>query len=234
MTIRESEEKSIQKIEETKRALKWSLTTFGSLVAVSSSFQTQSLPLLYLISEVVPEVPVLFVDTGFHFPETLEFRDQIVEKFGLNLRVLFPKIDHKAFLDTYGLLYETDFDTCCSINKLEPMETGLANYKAWIGGVRRDQTIDRQKMSVLSKTDSGIYKLYPMLEWTSEDIWRYIRKYDLGEHPLFARGYTSIGCAPCTRSILDDNDERSGRWTGAMKIECGLHTKLGIFEKKEK
>ncbi|RMD62200.1 phosphoadenylyl-sulfate reductase [Candidatus Parcubacteria bacterium] len=204
--------------------LRWAWDTFAPEIVATSSFQTQSVPLLHLIAQTVPALPVLFVDTGFHFPETLIYRDRLEKELGLAVKVVKPKQEHSAFLRTYGELYRRDPDMCCYVNKVEPLQRALQGVQAWITGIRRDQTSDRKRLRIVTRLDSGVYKICPMANWSRRDIWRYISAHHLPEHPLIADGYLSIGCAPCTRPITADEGEREGRWPGQSKSECGLHT----------
>lgn len=204
--------------------LRWTWETFGAKAAASSSFQTQSLPLLHLISRVCPDLPIIFLDTGFHFPETLAFRDEITKQFKLNLIVAQPAIEKSQLVAHYGQgLYRRDPDLCCYLNKIEPMQRVVADLQAWVSGVRRDQTTHRQRLSVLEPQAIGLLKIHPILNWTTKEIWQYIDARNLPAHPLFAQGYLSIGCAPCTRPTFSGENEREGRWMGANKTECGLH-----------
>ncbi len=167
---------------------------------------------------------VLFIDTGFHFPETLAFRDRITEELGLNVKTVRSQIEHSAFLHRYGDLYRGDPDLCCHINKVEPLKRALEGFTAWLTGIRRDQTESRRNTPVVSRDRAGRLKIVPLAGWTQADIWRYIRRYRLPEHPLMSKGYPSIGCAPCTRPVEAGEDERTGRWSGQEKTECGLHS----------
>lgn len=203
--------------------LAWATETFGEEVAASSSFQTQSMPLLHRISLVCPSLPVLFLDTGFHFPETLAFRDRVVALFGLNLQVLRCRIERDAFLRCYGPLYRSDPDLCCYLNKVEPLARALAGRRAWIAGIRRDQTAARRTTRVVERGEDLVYKISPLAGWTAADVDDYIRQHDLPVHPLTAQGYASIGCKPCTRAVQPDADPRAGRWADGAKTECGLH-----------
>lgn len=207
--------------------LRWSWEVFGPHIAASSSFQTQSLPLLHLISEVCPEMPVVFLDTGFHFPETLTFRDELQERFKLNIVVARPAIEKSQLLARYGeALYRRDPDLCCYLNKVEPMQRVVAGLRAWISGVRRDQTEYRHGLQILEPQPSGLLKIHPLLNWTQKEVWAYIDQYQLPAHPLMAKGYLSVGCAPCTRPVYGNEHERAGRWAGLTKTECGLHLNL--------
>lgn len=203
--------------------LRWGWDAMEGALCATSSFQTQSVPLLHLISEAVPQMPVLFLDTGFHFPETLRFRDALVERLDLNLVVLTPRMGHAGFLREHGQLYRRDPDLCCYLNKVEPLERALEGYDGWVAGVRRDQTENRRHTPILAWTKDAKLKMSPMATWTDRDVWRYIDEHDLPEHPLLAKGYLSVGCAPCTRPVLAGEGARDGRWAGNAKTECGLH-----------
>lgn len=218
-----------QRFEEAdpRAVLEWVGATFGADAAATSSFQTQSVPLLHLIAQTVPELPILFLDTGFHFSETLEFRDHLQEEFGLNVHSLTTQLGHDGFREKHGALHRRDPDLCCHINKVKPLERALDDYAVWVSGIRRDQTDERKGTPVVSQLDDGLYKVCPMVSWTSRDIWQYMNEHDLPAHPLFEEGFFSIGCAPCTRRPGHGGDERDGRWAGMDKQECGLHTDVG-------
>lgn len=200
--------------------LRWAVAEFAPDVAMSSSFQTQSLPLLHMVSRVAPALSVIFLDTGYHFPETLRFRDRLQKEWGLNVVTVRPAPE-----EARAGLYARDPDRCCQIHKVEPMRRAMTGLRAWISGVRRDQTGARSGLQVVEHT-KDLVRVHPLAAWTSRDVWSYIDRYDLPAHPLFSQGYVSIGCAPCTRPVAMGMDERSGRWSGQGKTECGLHTTL--------
>lgn len=207
--------------------LEWAWTELGPNVAASSSFQTQSVPLLHLISKTCPEMPIIFLDTGFHFSETLRFRDQLAERLDINVEVVHSEIEKSELFERHGdAPYRTDPDLCCHINKVEPMQRALEGREAWINGVRKDQTAQREQLDVLEWSSKDILRVHPMLSWTSQDVWTYINEHDLPAHPLFEEGYMSIGCAPCTKPPSGEGSEREGRWSGTSKTECGLHTEM--------
>lgn len=207
--------------------LEWAWNELGPDVAASSSFQTQSVPLLHLIAKTCPELPIIFLDTGFHFPETLRFRDALIDELGLNVEVVHPEVEKSELFDRYGEApYRTDPDLCCHINKVEPMQQALEGRDAWINGVRADQTDQREELDVLEWTSRDILRVHPMLTWTSRDVWTYVNEHDLPAHPLFEEGYMSIGCAPCTSAPDEAEQGREGRWSGCSKSECGLHTEM--------
>jgi phosphoadenosine phosphosulfate reductase len=203
--------------------LHWAWEQFAPGIAATSSFQTQSLPLLHMIATTVPEMPVYFMDTGFHFGETLAFRDELMARFGVNVRTLTPVMGHADFRRQHGDLYRANPDLCCYINKVEPWQQVKGGLDAWISGIRRDQTADRRETRIVSQARSGQYKVCPLATWTDREVWRYINRHDLPVHPLFSQGYLSIGCAPCTRPVDAGEDARTGRWAGQAKTECGLH-----------
>jgi phosphoadenosine phosphosulfate reductase len=209
-----------------QQILAWSWETFGASVVVSSSFQTQSVALLHMISQVCPRMPVLFLDTGYHFPETLAYRDQLRRIFRLVIRMVYPMPNVQSMATHFPPMYQVAPDRCCRLRKVEPMRRALHEMDvcAWVSGVRRDQTDFRKGIEIIEREESGLLKIHPLANWTKYDLWQYINQYDLPVHPLFLQGYPSIGCQPCTRPVLPNQDERSGRWVGQKKTECGLHT----------
>lgn len=200
---------------------------FGDRLVATSSFQTQSVPLLKIISRVAPELRILFLDTGFHFPETIQFMNECRERFGLNVVRLESLIGHRDFLAEHGKLYETNPHMCCYLNKVEPLQRALKDCDAWLSGIRRDQTSLRRDSEVVSRQADGRWKICPMLEWTEEMVSNYIRVHGLPQHPLHDAGYLSIGCAPCTQPVAAGQSPREGRWAGREKTECGIHVENG-------
>ena len=199
-------------------------------VFASSSFQTHSLPMLHMISRFAEPVPIVFINTGYLFPETLTFRDEIAAEFGLeviNVRPMIPRIHQR---DAHGNLYFTsDTDRCCFMNKVQPMEPILHEYDVWIAGVRADQNSNRANMLTEQPAPFGCIRCHPMLDWSAKRIYDYSKEHDLPKHPLEDSGYVSIGCEPCTIR-LDTDASRDGRWFGENKTECGLHTELAREE----
>jgi phosphoadenosine phosphosulfate reductase len=198
----------------------------GKEIFVSSSFQAHSIPLLHMVGRIDPSIPVVFLNTGFLFAETLEFRDQVVDLLGLNLIEVCSDIPKSQQRDTSGLFFfQSDPDRCCQMNKVQPMEELLWQYDVWINGVRRDQSRIREQFEIVQATPQRAVRFHPMLDWTAKDIHEYRVKHQLPAHPLEARGIFSIGCMPCTQcSSLQSG--REGRWAGQQKMECGLHTEL--------
>ena len=198
----------------------WTLETFPGKTALTVSFGGGGVVLAHIVSRVDRSVPVFFLDTGFHFPETLAFKDRFVARYGLNLVELHPHTDP-------GPLYKTDPDRCCWIRKVEPLERALGGFDVWLSAVRRDQSETRAETEVLEYHELDgrpLLKAFPLAHWTREDVRGYIREHGIPAHPLLDQGYTSIGCWPCTRRTAPGEAERAGRWSGTAKTECGLHT----------
>ncbi len=198
----------------------WAESTFSPSLAVTSSFQTQGLPLLHMVSRVAPDVPVVFIDTGFHFPETISFCRQIASRLNLDLRMLRSEVGWSR----RGDLYNVDPDLCCFKNKIQPFLHYRRGLQAWISGLRRDQTPERAHTPIVSRLDDGTLKICPLVAWSDRDVSEYIDHHDLPRHPLTSKGYPSVGCQPCTQKVPEGDDPRAGRWPGSEKTECGLHS----------
>jgi phosphoadenosine phosphosulfate reductase len=207
--------------------LAWTTSRFAPDAVLTMSFQHEGVVIAHMLRTIAPDTPILFIDTGYHFPETLAYRDELVSRFGFPIRNLTSVMPRAEFVAKYGDdLYNRDPDLCCKINKVEPMQLALRGVRAWINGRRRDQAVTRTKMPIAERLQGGIVKVNPLANWTSRETYRYLMQHDIPTHPLFEQGYTSIGCAPCTRPVLPGEDERAGRWAGKNKTECGLHTFL--------
>ena len=215
-----------------EQIIKWAIGEFASSIAMSSSFQTQSLPLLHMVTHIMPEIRVFFLDTGYHFWDSLIFREQLTREWNLNVVNLYRDPRWDMFRRHFGReLPQVDPNLCCFIHKVQPMQKALQGLQAWITGIRRDQTSTRAKAHILEMQADGLIKINPLLNWTRTHIAYYAMLHDLPEHPLLEKGYRSIGCAPCTRPVQEGEDERAGRWAGKGKTECGLHTEM--FQKKD-
>src|SRR5262245_7435697 len=210
-----------------ERILAWTWEHYRPDVLLTCSFQHDGVVLAHMLREIAPEVPVVFINTGFHFPETLAYRDEIVQRFGIKLVELHPIMPRAEFAERHGLdLYARNPDLCCHINKVEPLRRYLPGMQAWINGRRRDQAATRSVIHVVEAYQDGLVKVNPLASWSSRDTFYYLERHGIPHHPLFEKGYASIGCAPCTRPVLPGEGERAGRWAGQDKTECGLHTFL--------
>lgn len=199
----------------------------GKRLFTTSSFQTHSIVMLHLISRIDKSIPVFCINTGFLFPETIAYKDQVANEFGLTVTDIKPDVPKIIQKDAEGkLLFASDPDRCCYYNKVLPMDKLLSDYDVWINGIRRDQNANRAAMKVEEKSKYNSVRFHPMLEWTNKMIFDYIKEFDLPRHPLDVHGYSSIGCEPCTRKPSLEMMEREARWYGMNKTECGLHTDL--------
>lgn len=198
----------------------------GKSLFLTSSFQTHSIPLIHIVSRAKLGIPVYCLNTGFLFPETLAFKDQLVGLFNIEIKSTFSEIPKIQQRDAQGnFLFTSDPDYCCHINKVKPTENLLKTHDIWINGVRADQNANRKNMKTFQPAGHGAMRFHPMLDWSGKDVFAYIREHNLPRHPLDDAGYSSIGCEPCTRKALPD-DPREARWFGLNKTECGLHTEL--------
>jgi phosphoadenosine phosphosulfate reductase len=197
--------------------------SFAGRIAVVSSFGAESAMLLALVAEMDPATPVLFLDTQKHFPETLAYRDALVRRLGLSdVRDIRPDSVELAKNDPDGELHRWIPDDCCAVRKVAPLEHALAGFDAWATGRRRDQARTRAALPFM-ETVGGRTKFNPLADWSAERVAAELARRDVPPHPLVARGYASIGCAPCTRAVRPGEDRRAGRWAGQGKIECGIH-----------
>jgi phosphoadenosine phosphosulfate reductase len=195
-------------------------------VCLTCSFQAEDVLLLKLALELRPQLPTLFLDTGYHFAETYAYRDRIVREWNVRLINLLPLQTVAEQEAEHGPLYQTSPDRCCAARKVEPLFRAVANYKVWITGLRREQAKTRATLeeSALFTLPGGqqVLKLSPLAHFTTADVWHACEQLEIPLLPLYARGYSSIGCEPCTSLPLDSGDARSGRW-GGRKVECGIH-----------
>ncbi|MGC2639862.1 MAG: phosphoadenylyl-sulfate reductase [Acidobacteriaceae bacterium] len=193
---------------------------------VTSSFQAGGVVILHLLSEIAPAIPVLFLDTGYHFQETLDYRDRLAERWRLNMINVLPESTVAEQESTFGILHQTAPDRCCTMRKVEPLFRALEDYRVWVTGLQRNQSRSRAHLraeeNFFLPAGHRLTKLNPLAEWTPRDLWQYAEAHAIPLLPLYEQGYSSIGCAPCTSLPVDPTDPRSGRWNG-RKLECGIH-----------
>lgn len=213
------------KMDAVRATLARELTGKGD-ACLTCSFQAEDVLLTKLALEFEPGLPVLFLDTGYHFAETYAYRDKIASAWNLNLINLLPEQTVAEQEAQSGLLYQSAPDQCCKLRKVEPLFKAVAGYRAWLTGLRREQARSRTALeeAALFTLPGGkqVLKLAPLAAWTTRDVWYACEQLGIERLPLYERGYTSIGCEPCTSLPLDPNDPRSGRWAG-RKVECGIH-----------
>jgi phosphoadenosine phosphosulfate reductase len=202
------------------------LETTKQDLCVTSSFQAEDVIVLHMVRQIAPNVPVIFLDTGYHFAEVYKYRDRITQEWGLNLINLLPEITVAEQESQFGILNQTDPSRCCGIRKVKPLFAALETYQLWFTGLRREQAKSRATLQVAESfalpSGKSIRKISPLTEWTSKDVWKYAQQHEIPLLGLYEQGYSSIGCEPCTSLPLDPTDPRSGRW-GGQKQECGIH-----------
>ena len=203
--------------------IRWAVETFRSEVALTSSFGARSAVLIHMAIQVDPHLSIRLVDTGLLFPETLQFVEQLRQRFRLNLTVVRSKLNVEQFLKEHAGHAPGHPDFCCSPWKVEATERALAGLRCWITGIRRSEAKTRAATPFVDVLATGLVKVAPLAAWSAKQQHEYMVQHDLPYHPLWEQGYTSIGCWPCTQKPVDPNDPRSGRWAGQDKTECGIH-----------
>jgi phosphoadenosine phosphosulfate reductase len=210
-------------VEQALAVLRWAGETFGDDFAVTSSMADGLLA--HLASRAVPGVQVVFLDTGYHFAETLGTRDWIASVLPVTVVTVEPERTVAEQDARYGpRLYERDPDRCCELRKVRPLAEALSGYTAWASGVRREESAERKDTKLVDWDDKReMIKINPLAAWTQDDVDAYLAEHDVPVNPLVELGYASIGCAPCTRPVAPGEDPRAGRWAGLAKTECGIH-----------
>ncbi len=203
--------------------IQWAVDAFAPEVAVTSSFGADSAALLHLAVQVDPKIQIRTVDTGLLFPETYQFMEVLRRRLNLNLSVFKTRLDVERFKKEHAHLPVGHPEFCCSEYKVEAMQRALDGLRCWITGISRSESPTRAHTPIVELLTTGAVKVAPLATWTPTDYHAYMTEHQLPYHPLWAKGYTSIGCYPCTVPPVDPNDPRSGRWAGQDKTECGIH-----------
>lgn len=194
---------------------------------LTSSFQAEDMVVLHLLRKRIPGVPVLFLETGYHFAQTYEFRDRISREWSLNLVNVFPAQTVAQQESAFGILYQADPTRCCQLRKVEPLLGALEHFGVWFTGLRREQSPTRKNLQKIElhhlPTGKALWKVSLLADWSWERVWNYVNVNGISHLPQYDEGYLSIGCQPCTALPADPNNPRSGRW-GGTKLECGIHT----------
>jgi phosphoadenosine phosphosulfate reductase len=215
-----------QKLEVATELIREVLARHHERACVTCSFQAECMAIVDLVIAQQPDIPVLFLDTGYHFPETYAYRDQMTERLHLNLVNLASRMSVAEQESKFGILNQSAPDRCCGMRKVEPLFAGLSDYGVWFTALRREQSPTRANLQATDhfKLPGGkqLLKVSPLADWTNADVWGYLKRRGIPVLPLYDRGYTSIGCAPCTTPPFDPDNPRSGRWAG-HKLECGIH-----------
>ncbi len=205
--------------------LRWAVDTFHPRLTMATAFGAEGCCLIHMLAEIEPRVRIFNLETGYQFPETLELRERIKERYGIEVEYVRPELTVAEYEAEHGgPLYEMRPDQCCHDRKIIPLRQAVVGYDAWISAIRKDQTQDRAQAAVVQwDAKFSLVKVNPLLGWTRREVWGFILKNRVPYNPLHDKNYPSIGCWACTRPVGDGEDERAGRWAGKVKKECGLH-----------
>ena len=206
--------------------LRWAVDRFAPRFTMATAFGPEGMVILHMLAEIAPDTPIFNLDTGYQFPETLELRERVKQRYGMEVEFKRPELTVEQYEQLHGgPLYKTKPDQCCAERKIRVLHEAVRGKHAWASGIRRDQSPDRAKAAIVSwDRKFSLVKVSPLANWTKKDVWKMIVDHDIPYNPLHDQGYTSIGCWPCTRAVMFGEDERAGRWSGFAKTECGLHT----------
>ncbi len=206
--------------------LSWAIDRFAPHFTMATAFGPEGMTIIHMLAELAPETPIFNLDTGYQFPETLELREKIKLKYGMEVEFKRPALSVEAYEKlNQGPVYKTDPNRCCAERKISLLAEAAKGMHAWASAIRRDQSPDRASAPIVGWDKKfNLVKVSPLANWTKKEVWGFISKHDIPYNPLHDQGYTSIGCWPCTRAVLAGEDERAGRWSGFAKTECGLHT----------
>jgi phosphoadenosine phosphosulfate reductase len=207
--------------------LQWAVDRFGSYFTMATAFGPEGMVLIHWLSKIAPQTAIFNLDTGYQFPETLELRERIVKRYGIEVELKKPELTVVEFEQLHGgPLYKTDPNRCCFERKIKVLRQAALGRHAWASAIRRDQSTDRSQAAIVEWDKKfHLVKVSPLANWTKKQVWGLIMKENIPYNPLHDQGYTSIGCWPCTRAVLAGEDERAGRWSGFAKTECGLHSR---------
>ncbi len=207
--------------------LRWAWQRFGSKLTMATAFGPEGMTLIHMLAEIAPTTRIVNIDTGYQFRETLELRERVRERYGIEVELLRSEWSVEEYeRRNGGPVYKTDPNRCCAERKIAVLRKAARGMHAWTSAIRRDQSPDRQRAEIVGwDSKFHLVKINPLANWSKKDVWTMIVRDNIPYNPLHDQGYPSIGCWPCTRSILAGEDERAGRWSGFAKTECGLHTK---------
>ena len=210
-----------------QQIIAWGVKEYFPQFTMATAFGPEGCAIIHMLAEIEPRTPVFNLDTGYQFAETLELRDRIARRYGIEVELRQADTTVAEYEAQHGgPLYKTQPDQCCFDRKIRTLQRAAVGMRAWMSGIRRDQSPDRATAPIVGWDKKfGLVKISPLANWTKKDVWKLITEQDVPYNPLHDQGYTSIGCWPCTRAVLFGEDERAGRWSGFAKTECGLHTK---------
>jgi phosphoadenosine phosphosulfate reductase len=206
--------------------IRYAVERFGNRLTMGTAFGPEGMVILHWLAELSPQTHVFNLDTGYQFAETLELRDEVARRYGIDVILMQPDTTVAEYETQHGgPLYKSDPNQCCFDRKIKVLHRAIEGKQAWISAIRRDQSPDRARASIVGWDKKfGLVKINPLANWTKNDVWKMVTEQNVPYNPLHDKGYTSIGCWPCTRAVGFGEDERAGRWSGFAKTECGLHT----------
>ncbi len=206
--------------------LQWTVDRYAPRFTMATAFGPEGMTLIHMLAEIAPDTPIFNLDTGYQFPETLELRDRVAQRYGIEVELKSPALSVEQYeAANGGPVYKTRPDKCCFDRKIKLLYEAVEGMQAWASAIRRDQSPDRAQAPIVGWDKKfKLVKVSPLANWTKKDVWKLITDHDIPYNPLHDQGYTSIGCQPCTRAVMFGEDERAGRWSGFGKTECGLHT----------
>lgn len=207
--------------------IRWGVERFGDRLTMATAFGPEGMVILYLLSAISRNTHVFNLDTGYQFPETLELRDEVARRYGLEVEMKRPELTVEEYEKLHdGPLYKTNPDQCCLDRKVKVLRSGIVGKHAWMTAIRRDQSPDRAAAPIVGWDKKfQLVKINPLANWTKNQVWKLITDQQIPYNPLHDQGFTSIGCWPCTRAVGLGEDDRAGRWSGTAKTECGLHSR---------
>ncbi len=206
--------------------LAWAVERFAPKFTMATAFGPEGMAIIHMLAEVAPETPIFNLDTGYQFDETLELREEVKRRYGIEVELKKPELTVEEYEQVNGgPVYKSDPNRCCFDRKIRVLRKAADGFDAWASAIRRDQSPTRAKAPIVGwDAKFGLAKVSPLANWSKKQVWALITSENIPYNPLHDQGYTSVGCWPCTRSILPGEDERAGRWSGFAKTECGLHT----------
>jgi phosphoadenosine phosphosulfate reductase len=209
-----------------QQIIAWAVETYAPKLTMATAFGPEGCTILHMLAQIDPGTYVFNLDTGYQFKETLELRDRIARRYGIEVDLKQPATTVEQYEAQHGgPLYQKNPDQCCFDRKVRVLRESIVGWNAWMSGIRRDQSSDRAGAPIVGWDKKfGLVKISPLANWTKNDVWKLITEHDIPYNPLHDQGYTSIGCWPCTRAVMFGEDERAGRWSGTAKTECGLHS----------
>jgi phosphoadenosine phosphosulfate reductase len=211
---------------EPQEILRWAAERFGTRFTMATAFGPEGMILIHMLAEVAPQTPIFNLDTGYQFKETLELREEVKRRYGIEVEFKRAATSVEEYERQHGgPVYRSNPDQCCLHRKVQVLEQAVVGKQAWASAIRRDQSPDRASAPIVAWDKKfSLVKVSPLANWTKQKVWAFITKHNVPYNPLHDQGYTSIGCWPCTRAVTLGEDERAGRWSGFAKKECGLHT----------